>query len=432
MQINPKGIIYLPRSVEIFPFQIMMMMLPWQSRYRRFFVVVIGAYALALLKHQQIVVDGFRFPSKWIANSNNFHHQREPLKDYGFKAAVRRRNPLISASIDPENIVDRDEWVGALNAHRPYTAVMIVPTGVGASIGGYAGDALPAARLLSTVADRVITHPNVMNGAMLYWPNTESSESGSSVDKLLYVEGNALNDFAKGDILLQCLHGRRGQKIGVILDHGIEEDLFLRHVQVCNAMKATLGIDIHQIVKTSHPVGVTTQISSESGASWGTIENSETLINAAKVLKENGCTAIAVIARFPEEQPNSEEAAQFDAYRKGEGVDAIAGVESLISHIISQEVGLPCAHAPAFAAMEVEKDVSPKACAEELGYTFLPCVLANLHRTPNLIRLPKEATDNLNLLYRPIECIHASDVDAVVVPVRSFISMNSLILTPHP
>ena len=28
----------------------------------------------------------------------------------------------------------------------PYTAIMIVPTGIGASIGGYAGDALPSAR----------------------------------------------------------------------------------------------------------------------------------------------------------------------------------------------------------------------------------------------------------------------------------------------
>ena len=28
----------------------------------------------------------------------------------------------------------------------PYTAVMIIPTGIGASIGGYAGDGLPSAR----------------------------------------------------------------------------------------------------------------------------------------------------------------------------------------------------------------------------------------------------------------------------------------------
>ena len=45
-----------------------------------------------------------------------------------------------------------------------YNAVMIVPTGIGASIGGFAGDALPSAKLLSTVVDTLITHPNVMNG----------------------------------------------------------------------------------------------------------------------------------------------------------------------------------------------------------------------------------------------------------------------------
>lgn len=39
--------------------------------------------------------------------------------------------------------------------------MMIVPTGVGASIGGYAGDALPVARALSSVVDCLISHPNV-------------------------------------------------------------------------------------------------------------------------------------------------------------------------------------------------------------------------------------------------------------------------------
>ncbi|WP_146003968.1 DUF3326 domain-containing protein, partial [Fischerella thermalis] len=28
---------------------------------------------------------------------------------------------------------------------RPYTSILIVPTGIGAAIGGYAGDALPVA-----------------------------------------------------------------------------------------------------------------------------------------------------------------------------------------------------------------------------------------------------------------------------------------------
>lgn len=48
-----------------------------------------------------------------------------------------------------------------------YNAVMIVPTGIGASIGGFAGDALPSAKLISTVVDTLITHPNVMNGELM-------------------------------------------------------------------------------------------------------------------------------------------------------------------------------------------------------------------------------------------------------------------------
>lgn len=44
---------------------------------------------------------------------------------------------------------------------RVYTSVMIVPTGVGAAIGGYAGDALPVARALASVVDCLISHPNV-------------------------------------------------------------------------------------------------------------------------------------------------------------------------------------------------------------------------------------------------------------------------------
>ena len=53
---------------------------------------------------------------------------------------------------------------------------------------------------------------------------------------------------------------------------------------------------------------------------------------------------------------------------------------------ITQELRVPCAHAPALhGLLPAEASVSPKACAEELGYTFLPCVLANLHRAPRLV-----------------------------------------------
>ena len=51
----------------------------------------------------------------------------------------------------------------------PLPTLLVIPTGVGCTVGGYAGDGLPAARLLAAASGCLITHPNVMNGAALYW-----------------------------------------------------------------------------------------------------------------------------------------------------------------------------------------------------------------------------------------------------------------------
>ena len=45
--------------------------------------------------------------------------------------------------------------------------IFIIPTGIGCEIGGFAGDALPAAKLLASASGCLITHPNVMNGGSL-------------------------------------------------------------------------------------------------------------------------------------------------------------------------------------------------------------------------------------------------------------------------
>jgi len=60
-------------------------------------------------------------------------------------------------------------WV---QCKREYTRAVIVPTGTGAAIGGFAGDALPVARALSSVVDCLITHPNVMLSQLLSYPFT--------------------------------------------------------------------------------------------------------------------------------------------------------------------------------------------------------------------------------------------------------------------
>ena len=79
--------------------------------------------------------------------------------------------------------------------------------------------------------DTLITHPNVVNGAMLYWP----------MDNMLYTEGFALDLFAEGHVgLLPVTTG--GHRVGLVLDCALGEDLVQRHLQAADAARATLGV----------------------------------------------------------------------------------------------------------------------------------------------------------------------------------------------
>ena len=279
----------------------------------------------------------------------------------------------------------------------PYTVMLIVPTGIGAAIGGYAGDALPTARAISQVCDRLITHPNVMNGAQLYWnlPNT------------LYTEGYALDQFAAGHWNLRPVHQN---KIGLLIDSGTEPDLIARHLQAADAARATLGLTLTDYVLTDEPLNVGIQ-SAESGATWGTIGNPDSLLRAAdKLINQAGATAIAVIARFPEDLPEN----ALHDYRHGQGVDPLAGAEAVISHLIVRHFKIPCAHAPALSPLELDIGISPKSAAEELGHTFLPCVLVGLSRAPQFALADPMAANSFD---RPqLTDIHRNQVNALVLP----------------
>ena len=149
-----------------------------------------------------------------------------------------------------------------------YTAAMVVPTGIAAAIGGYAGDAMPAARVLASVVDTLVTHPNVMNGAQMYWPQPN----------ILYTEGYALDQWAAGQWGLMPVTAR-GHRIGLVLDAAIDDDMRVRHLQAANAARTTLGIDVAEYVMTDAPLGVNLALS-PSGASWGTVERPDALLRA--------------------------------------------------------------------------------------------------------------------------------------------------------
>ncbi len=280
-----------------------------------------------------------------------------------------------------------------------FTTLLIIPTGIGAAIGGYAGDGIPVARLLAQVSDRLITHPNVLNGAMLYWPLANT----------LYVEGYALDQVCRGTWKLRPV---LTQKVGVILDRGLSESQFIHHHNVIQAAQATLGLTIGPVIQTEVPLQIAL-MTSERGNSWGSIANPDVLFRAGVRLKAQGATAIALVARLPD--------LGMTDYDQGKGVDPIAGVEALLSHLLVRQLQIPCAHAPALD--EVAPMIThPRTSAESLGFTFLPSVLVGLSTAPSYIPQDQALSTDLD----------ASQINAVVVPAQALGGSGVLALMQRP
>lgn len=50
-----------------------------------------------------------------------------------------------------------------------------------------------------------------------------------------------------------------------------------------------------------------------------------------------------------------------------QGVDVVAGVEAIISHLVVKEFQIPCAHAPALLPPPLTRSLSPRSAAEEVS-----------------------------------------------------------------
>lgn len=236
----------------------------------------------------------------------------------------------------------------------------VVPTGIGASIGGFAGDASLSARLFSNDFN-VIVNPNVVNAACF---------SGIT-ENMLYTEGWTLTQFIKGNL---NLIPAKDNKIGIIFDKGISQGILNVHLNTINAIKTVYGIEVEDYEITDEPCEVKF-FNNESGISSGSVMNNETLLRAGKKLKAKGIDVIAVVCKF-NEPPE-------DNYKDGEGVDIVGGVEAVISHYLTRELQIPVVHAPAFENITITKDlVDAKAAAEYITPTFLPCLLIALKNAP--------------------------------------------------
>lgn len=264
----------------------------------------------------------------------------------------------------------------------------IVPTGVGASIGGFAGDASPYAKKFNKIS-KLIVNPNVVNAGGF-----------SGIDSnMLYIEGYSLDEFFKGKIGLK---ESSNNKIGIIIDKALQEDVLNVHINTINAVNAVYGIDCTEIEITEEEVGVEFFVNKQ-GISMGSVKNIETLKKAGENLLKRGCEALAIVCLFDDE--TSED------YENGIGVDPIGGVEAIISHYISRELKVPCAHSPAFRDYSISsKIVNKKASSEYITPTFLPCILIGLNNAPKLTNNGNITIENLDYLVMPANALGAIPV----------------------
>ena len=261
----------------------------------------------------------------------------------------------------------------------------IVPTGIGASIGGYAGDASVYAKKFAQLG-KLIVNPNVVNAGGF---------SGLS-ENMLYVEGYTLDEFFKGKVNLK---ESSNNKIGVIFDKSIPQDVLNIHLNTINAVKTVYGINVFEYVITRENVGIEFYID-ESGISTGFVENIPTLEESAQYLIDKGCNAIGVVCFFDDSSDEKNE-----NYQNGIGVDPVGGVEAIISHYISREFKVPCAHSPAFANYEISTQlVNPKSASEYITPTYLPCILIGLDRAPVIVS-KGISVGNLDYLVVPADAL---------------------------
>ena len=266
----------------------------------------------------------------------------------------------------------------------------IVPTGIGAKIGGYAGDASSWARKFAS-ASKLIVNPNVVNAGCF---------SGIT-DNMFYVEGYSLDEFFKGNLNLVP---SQANKIGVVFDKAIPDDVLNIHINTMRAVSCVYGIDIIGYEITENFVGVDFELS-DNGVSNGSVADINTLLEASKKLISKGADAIALVCMF--EDP---EELNID-YANGIGTDPVGGVEAILSHYISKELCVPCAHSPAFADYQISSElVDAKAASEYITPTFLPCVLLGLSKAPKLSRLNGINVKNLDYLLMPYDCLGCTPV----------------------
>ncbi|WP_408528321.1 DUF3326 domain-containing protein [Paraburkholderia fungorum] len=275
-----------------------------------------------------------------------------------------------------------------------FNAVMIVPTGVDAEIGGHDGDAGPVAMLLASMCDCLITHPNVVNAADI----NELPQNG------LYVEGSVICRFLLGQIGLQRVRSNR-----LLLVTGSNESQMFVNATInsANAARAAYGLECAGVLHLA-PGLVMKSVYAPSGRATGIIERIDTLFESlTRYSGEFDAIAIASPVHMQDER--------HAAYFSGNlgAANPWGGVEAMLTHAISTQFDVSSAHAPMYEdaklALYDYGIVDARKAAAVVSVTALQCVLKGLMRSPRIVRNPAASGAQSVMTAADVSCFVTPD-----------------------
>lgn len=280
---------------------------------------------------------------------------------------------------------------------REFVTVLIVPTGIGAAIGGHSGDATPAARLLATLSDTLITHPNVVNGADL----NEMPENA------LYVEGSIVTRLLMGTAGLQPV---RSNRILLLVDDH-EDALFVNAaINAANMARTAAGINVAEVQVIERRVRMSARYSA-SGRAVGEIAGLSYLRQVMDACRTR-CDAIAMTSVMDVSREMN------DRYFESDGsvINPYGGVEAMLTHALSGLFQIPVAHAPMETCREIANEdpgvLEPRMAAEGISWPMVYSVLKGLHRSPRIVSSPEAmrhpgviTSANVSCLVVPAGCL---------------------------
>lgn len=287
--------------------------------------------------------------------------------------------------------------------------VFIVPTGIGAAIGGHAGDATPAFKLIASVSDIAITHPNVVN----------ASDINEMPNNAWYVEGSILDRFLEGQIHLEK---PKSNKILLATNKPIQPET----INAANAARHTIGCEI-EIMELDYPFEMIGNFN-EDGTAGGECHGIDNLINQTM---RHDFDALAVASRITVPK---EVALQY--FREG-GINPWGGIEAIISKRLAIAINKPVAHAPVETNNEELKMfnevVNPRIAAEMVSAAYIHCVFKGLHKAPRISDRGLTVRD-IDCLITPINCFgrpHQACINANI-PIVAVRENNTCLNKPIP